>query len=136
MSPCLAASTSIMPSGAWISWPSMVSWMSLCSGRGTDSPGGSVDRHRPGVLIGDAERDHVLELAGVEALAAPLDLVLELVAELLDHRPDRHRHRVAEHAKAVADDLVLDRGHDVEVHRRGLAGLDPPQHLHGPVGPL
>ena len=61
---------------------------------------------------------------------------LELLAELRDHRADRHRHRVAEHAQAVADDVLLDRGHDVEVHRRGLAGVDALEHLHRPVGAL
>src|SRR4051794_16862220 len=45
------------------------------------------------------------------------DHVFELVAELAHHRPDRHRHRVAEHAEAVADDVLLHRGDDVEVHR-------------------
>ena len=46
----------------------------------------------------------------------------ELVAELRDHRADRHRHRVAEHAQAVADDVLLHGRHDLEVHRGGLAG--------------
>src|SRR4051812_10425377 len=66
-------------------------------------------------------------LTGDKAVAAGpllLDVGLELVAELLAHRADRHRHGVAEDAQAVADDLLLDRGHDVEVHRGRLARLD------------
>src|SRR2546423_11624887 len=54
-------------------------------------------------------------------------LRFQLRAEFLDHRPDGHRHGVSQHAQAVANDLRLDRGHDVEVHRGGLARLDAPE---------
>src|SRR6476619_5955226 len=65
-----------------------------------------------------------------------LDVVLELLAELLHHRADRHRHRIAEDAEAVADDLLLDGGHDVEVHRRREAGVDALEHRDRPARPL
>ena len=84
-------------------------------------------------LLGHS-RAHAGHRLGLAALAAMT--CLELVAELADHRADRHRHRVAEHAEAVADDVLLHRGDDVEVHRRRLAAHDPFQHLHRPVGPL
>ena len=64
------------------------------------------------------------------------DRFLELVAELRHHAPHRHRHRVAEHAQAVADDVLLHRGDDVEVHRGRLARDHPLEHLHRPVGAL
>ncbi len=89
-----------------------------------------------GVLVGDPDRDHVLQLRPLGALARRLDLVLELAPELLDHRADRHRHRVAQNAQAVADDLLLDGRHDVEIHRGCLARLDPLEHLDRPVGAL
>ena len=41
-------------------------------------------------------------------LRAVLHVLLELLAEVLQHRGDRHRHRVAQHAQAVADDVALD----------------------------
>ena len=77
-------------------------------------------------------------VGGRQLVACPrgLDVGLELVAELRDHRADRHRHRVAQHAQAVADDVLLDGGHDVEVHRGRLARVDALEHLHGPVGAL
>src|SRR5438067_9267696 len=48
------------------------------------------------------------ELAEPAPLARNLDVGFELPPELLDHRADRHRHGVAQHAKAVADDVLLD----------------------------
>ena len=63
-------------------------------------------------------------------------MLLELLAEVLEHRGDRHRHRVAQHAQAVADDVALDLAEDVEVHRRALALVDALEHLHGPVRAL
>src|SRR5215216_589533 len=113
MSPYLAASTSIEFSGAEISRPSIVKVTNLSSGRGMSG--------------------HQSEPV---ALARGLDVRLELGPEVLDHRADRHRHRVAEHAQAVADDLLADGRHDVEVHRRRLAGVDALEHLHRPVGSL
>jgi hypothetical protein len=101
MSLARAASTSIVPSTARHSRPSIVSY---------------------------PNRDHVLQLRPLGATARLLDLGLELGPELLHHRADGHRHRVAEHAQAVADDLRLHGGHDVEVHRGGLAGLDSLDH--------
>ena len=76
--------------------------------------------------------------SGRAAAARPrLDRVFfELVAELGHHASHRHRHRVAEHAQAVADDVLLHRGDDVEVHRGRLAGDHPLEHLHRPVGAL
>ena len=68
--------------------------------------------------------------------ARRLDRGFELAPELAHHRAHRHRHRVAEHAEAVADDVLLHRGDDVEVHRGRLAAGDPLEHLHGPVRPL
>jgi len=87
MSPSFAASASIMSSGAFTSRPSIEKVISLGCGRGI--------RHSP------RELRHA-------ACAS------RLAAELGDHRADRHRHRVAEYAQAVADDLLLHRGHDVE----------------------
>src|SRR5579884_3808185 len=116
MSPCRAASINSAPSGARHSLPSIVSWMIFSSGRGM-----SVDRDGTSVLVGHPQSDDILQRSYAGAFAARLDLRLELAPELLDHRSDRHRHRVAEDAQAIADDLLLDRGHDVEVHRRRLA---------------
>src|SRR5919107_1814525 len=65
-----------------------------------------------------------------------LHVLLELGAEVLQHRGHRHRHRVAQHAQAVADDVALDLLEDVEVHRGALALVDALQHLHRPVRPL
>src|SRR6185312_16862639 len=101
MSLALAASTSIMPSAARHSRPSMVSWMIFCVGLGMWA-GYSVHRVGPGVLIGDPDRDHFRNFRPLGALPRSLDLGLELGPELLHHRADRHRHRVAEHAQAVA----------------------------------
>src|SRR6516165_12416122 len=102
-----------MPSTAWTSRPSIVNWMIFCSGRGIAGLW-SVDRERPRVLVRHSERNHIVERPTPGALTCGFDLGLELVSELGDHRPDRHRHRVAKHAQAVADDLLLDGGHDVE----------------------
>src|ERR1700733_252125 len=135
MSPCLAASTSIMPSGARTSRPSIVSWMMFSGGRGM-AGGFLVHREGSRVLVRDPDRDHVRYIRPLGALTRRFDLGFQLRTELLDHRANRHRHRVAEHTQAVADDLLLDRGHDVEVHRSGLAGLDPVDHLDRPVRAL
>ncbi len=91
-----------------------------CSGRGI--------RRRP--------PRSALRLRRERAQAARLDVGFELVAELGDHRADRHRHRVAEHAQAMADDVVLDGGHDLQVHRGRLAAVDPLEHVHRPVRAL
>src|SRR3954454_16022530 len=77
-----------------------------------------------------------LDLGGLRREARLLHVSLELGPELLDHRADRHRHRVAEDAQAVADDPALDAREDVEVHRGRLAVLDALDHLHGPVRAL
>src|SRR3954469_7142015 len=129
-SPCLAPSTSMTFSGAVTSRPSMEKVTIRCSGRGIrygSSREGPLDERLRRRLIGRED---------VAAGPRLLDVGLELVAELLDHRADRHRHRVAEDAQAVADDLLLDRGHDVEVHRGRLARLDALEHLVRPVRPL
>src|SRR5690242_14807774 len=123
MSLARAASTSMLPSTARHSRPSMVSWMVFCWGLGIAGRA-LVHRIRAGVLVSDPNRDHVPHLRPLGATARLLDLGLELGPELLHHRADRHGHRVAEHAQAVADDLSLHGGHDVEVHRGGLPGLD------------
>src|SRR4051794_13093427 len=117
----------MMFSGAWTSRPSIEKVTHFSSGRGM------VLRHRS---LDERQLGLGLDGRGPALLPAHLDVLLELLAELLDHRADRHRHRVAEDAQAVADDLRLDRGHDVEVHRRGLAGVDALEHLHGPVRAL
>src|SRR3954452_25542454 len=140
-SPNLAASTSMAFSGAVTSRPSIEKVTSRVWGRGIP-----LHHRRRGVDAGWVEHRAGAGVAaavdlpqrGAEhvVLAAGLDVLLDLLAEVLDHRADRHRHRVAEHAQAVADDLLLDRGHDVEVHRRGVAVLDPLEHLHGPVRAL
>src|SRR5205823_2433148 len=82
-----------------------------------------VERGRAGVL-GRGERARVEEKLLVALPPRRLHVRLELRPELLDHRADRHRHRVAEDAEAVADDVRLDLRHDLEVHRGGLAGVD------------
>src|ERR1019366_8310825 len=51
------------------------------------------------LLVGDAERDHVLQGGRAGTFPGGLDLGLELVTELGHHRADRHRHRVSEHAQ-------------------------------------
>src|SRR3954468_19408539 len=117
-------------SGALTSSPSMEKVTIRCSGRGI-RPGSSRD----GPLDERLGR-RLLARQRIVAGARLLDVGLELVAELLDHRADRHRHRVAQDAQAVADDLLLDRGHDVEVHRGRLARLDALEHLVRPVRPL
>ena len=63
-------------------------------------------------------------------------MTLELRPEVLDHRADRHCHRVTQQAQAVADDVALHVRHHFEVHRRRLAPVDALQHLHRPVRPL
>src|SRR3954463_9744597 len=129
-SPYLAPSPSMTFSGALTSSPSMEKVTIRCSGRGI-RPGSSRD----GPLDERLGR-RLLARQRIVAGARLLDVGLELVAELLDHRADRHRHRVAQDAQAVADDLLLDRGHDVEVHRGRLARLDALEHLVRPVRPL
>src|SRR5205085_9035429 len=110
MSPYLAASTSIEPSMAFTSRPSIVSWIVFCSGRGIVL----VDGHRASVLVGHAQRNDILQVAGAGPQPRSFDLSLQLRAELLDHRADRHGHGFSQHAQAVADDLLLDGGHDVQ----------------------
>ena len=90
---------------------------------------------RPPPRAPPARRAERLELARSRAPRL-LHVLLELLAEVLEHRGDGHRHRVAEHAQAVADDVPLDLLEDVEVHGRALAVVDPLEHLHGPVGAL
>src|SRR4051794_38892703 len=125
MSPYLAASTSIEPSGARTSRPSISKVTNFCSGLATTRPAPrssrgepaamsagrsfgheaccrfslEYGRHRPRVVV-RRERGR-LEPVQVDAVAAPrlLHVPLELGPELLDHRADRHRHRVAEHAQ-------------------------------------
>src|SRR3954447_11286876 len=102
MSPYLAASTSIAFSGAVTSRPSIEKVTSRDSGRGMrlDHRRRGVDArrlaHRPGAGVATAVdlRDRRAEPV---LLAAHLDVRLELLPEVLDHRADRHRHRVAEH---------------------------------------
>ena len=90
--------------------------------RRASSPSGAVDlaavdrrsviaaaraRHLGRRLLGAASGGAARRRSAARARPARASMcVLELVAELLDHRADRHRHRVAEHAEAVADDVA------------------------------
>src|SRR3954462_8699976 len=84
-SPYLGPSTSMTFSGAVTSSPSMEKVTIRCSGRGIrygSSREGPLDERLGRRLVG---REDVAAGSGL------LDVGLELVAELLDHRADRHR---------------------------------------------
>ena len=65
-----------------------------------------------------------------------VDVRLELVAELVGVRGDRHRRRVAERAQALADDPVADGEEQVELALRRVAGLELAQDRGHPACPL
>src|SRR5207245_2775818 len=101
-SPSLAASTSIVFSGAWTSRPSIEKVIVRWRGRGTRRP--SSLRPREDVVFAQRDgspcdpsrgalQEHGLDVGhGAVALgAAALDVLLGLAAELGDHRADRHR---------------------------------------------
>src|SRR4051794_19682163 len=102
-----------MFSGAWTSRPSIENVIVLCCGRGISGPLRTPEAEPTDARTDPLRRslrEHGLHVGNgtVAFRAAALDVLLELLAELLDHRADRHGHRVAEHAQAVADDLLLD----------------------------
>src|SRR4051812_26138063 len=101
-SPYLAPSTSIAFSGALTSRPSMENVTIFVCGLGIRRSGTLAQVRRR-----HADRfEHVVgtgvvaarELGGGAGLhLRALHVLLELLAEVLDHRGDRHRHRVPEH---------------------------------------
>src|SRR5262252_1464764 len=68
--------------------------------------------------------------------ALVVDVVLELVAEVLDEALHRQRSGVAERADRPSGDVVGDREQEIEVLVLALAALDPIHHPPQPAGAL
>src|SRR5689334_8807964 len=80
------------------------------------------------MLVDGREQPVQRRLARMRA-AAEVDVLLEVVAELVDVAGDRHRGRVAERAEALAEDAVADVEQQVELVLGGVAVLDLVQDL-------
>src|SRR5882757_2414888 len=114
MSRRLAASITVLPAGTEIFVPSTVSSI-ICA----------FVRHQP----------RTLNIVG-DPTAAVFDVMLELVAKVLDERAHRQRCRVTQSADGAPDDVLGDRIQQVQILRLALSVLDPVHHPVQPSGAL
>src|SRR5512135_315230 len=100
-----AASMTELPGATWVAFPSI---SRFSRGRASD-----IRRHQAALVV---------------------DVVLELVAEVLDEALHRQRRRVAERAYRAAGDVVGGRDEHLEILASSLAVLDAVDHAPQPAG--
>src|SRR5438045_5280422 len=132
MSSFCAASITVAPFSTWIGRPSTSRFSIEAQGleaRGQDPGSGfgfpSILDPRSSVLVSYVIGDQT---------ALVVDVVLELLAEMLDEALHRQRCGVAERADGASSDVVRDRNQRLEILGLALAVFDAVDHAPEPAG--